>query len=302
MHTEIAPTYMSDHAIPYIIFKIAKQVRGPGFCKLNVSLLEEEDYVESTNELLDDILADHDFSSNTIKWEMIKLKARGLSIQYSSRKKKSRNNILNALEAKLVRLEKELVAQDVHDRWKIFSEKNTLEEMEKVKPEISELMEYKTRGAMIRTRRNWIKHGEKSALYFFNLEKYNYVAKNRYKLRGKDGKVETNLKRILQMQKEYYAKLYRTSEIDTDENYLSELQCIKLSEEEKTDLDQNISILEIKDAINELKRQKCPGNDGLCIEWYAKFFDKIKFFLLTLFHKISWYGLPESSKNSPVTG
>ena len=300
-HTDIIPAFMSDHAIPIINYECCQQKRGPGFWKLNISLLEDTTYIEKTNEILQEILDNHEYDSNSQKWEMMKMKVREHSIQYASRKKKSRNNILLALEHKLKRLEQELINQDTHHATRIFTYDNNSEERDKVKAEIEKIIDYRTKGAIIRSRRNWLQLGEKSSKYFFNLERYNYMAKNRFKLRNKHGAITTNAKEILNIQKEFYKQLYTTSGVILSDKYLENLDAPKLSQAETAHTNEVITTLEIRNAIKQLAKQKCPGNDGFPIEWYQFFYDKLKMFLLSLFREISRYGLPESSKKGIIS-
>ena len=108
---------------------------------------------------------------------------KGHSIQFLARKKKSRDNTLAALQRKLKQLEDELVSEDKHCAITTFTPENNREQMSKVKEDINKILDYKTKGAMIRTKRNWIKYGEKNCSFFFKLERYNYMSKNRFKLK-----------------------------------------------------------------------------------------------------------------------
>ena len=55
VHTDIAPVFASDHAIPFLKLKIGPQQRGPGFWKFNISLLQDKDYVDMVNDILEKI-------------------------------------------------------------------------------------------------------------------------------------------------------------------------------------------------------------------------------------------------------
>ena len=57
--------------------------------------------------------------------------------------------------------------------------------------------QYEMDGLIIRTRSNWIEHGEKPSKYFCGLEKRNYVNKNVTKLVNKDNRSITEQSEIL---------------------------------------------------------------------------------------------------------
>ena len=71
--SDIMPAYLSDHSIPYIMYKIGNQKRGPGFWKLNTSLLNDEDYLNEVGFIIDQILA-QELESYIYKWELINWK------------------------------------------------------------------------------------------------------------------------------------------------------------------------------------------------------------------------------------
>ena len=50
-----------------------------------------------------------------------------------------------------------------------------------------------------------------------------------------------------------------------------------------------------------LTEKKTPGNDGFPIEWYQKFYDKLKFFFLALFREVALYGIPDTSKRGIIS-
>ena len=50
--SDILPKYLSDHDSPYFIIKFSQVKRGPGYWKLNVSLLEYNDYTDDTRNII----------------------------------------------------------------------------------------------------------------------------------------------------------------------------------------------------------------------------------------------------------
>ena len=136
-----------------------------------------------------------------IVWDYIKCRIRGESIQYS---KQVSNNIKNQ--------EKELI--------------NRLEVLEinmGISPDINKEIEYKllkqnldviynerAKGAIIRSRCQWIEENEKCSNYFLNLEKSNYNTKCIKSLLINNNIIE-NPDLILDAEKTFYKNLYTES-------------------------------------------------------------------------------------------
>ena len=196
----------------------------------------------------------------------------------------------------------EMINQDIHQHDKIFSEKENRDEIEKVKEEIDKILAYKTQGAMVRTRQNWIKYGEKNCKFFLTLERYNFMSKNRFKLRDEKGRITTNPKEILKIQERFHRQLYKKDEgVKMSDTYLANVVSQKLSEDDCKMCDNEITLLELKSAVAQLRRDKTPGIDGFPIEWYDTFYEKLKPILLPLFREISRYGLPNTSKRGVIS-
>ena len=50
-----------------------------------------------------------------------------------------------------------------------------------------------------------------------------------------------------------------------------------LSEKDKSMCDGEITVTECSDAVNEMKLNKSPGFNGLLVEFYGTFWDKLKY-------------------------
>ena len=137
-----------------------KIVSGPGFWKLNVSLLKDKDYVDIINARIDEILSQQ-FRSSRVKLDYLKFIVKSDTVWYSSCKKRSREMEMQLLECKLHRLQCQVVDESV------FTKESNLKEIEKVKADINRILEYKAKEAIIRVKTDWFQFGEKSSKYFF---------------------------------------------------------------------------------------------------------------------------------------
>ena len=95
-----AASTKTDHSSIILELEDIKEgTRGPGFWKLNTSLLARSDYVEMINKEFPNWLKDaKDLSDKRVKWDWLKFKIKTTSIAYSkklSRGRKSKEEALN---------------------------------------------------------------------------------------------------------------------------------------------------------------------------------------------------------------
>ena len=269
----VRPSFQSDHSIVELTLQFEIFARGPGYWKLNTALLRDTDYVEKMNNLLEIELALNSELKYKSKWELIKLAINGSSIQYASRKKKANANKGVALKKKLHSLYLELQNKNP------LAFDDTCEQIRLVKHELRELNAIKTKGAMIRSRSNWINKADAPTKYFLNLEKKNFQKKTLYRIQNSEGVILTDETQILQEIRQFYLDLY-TSKGSIDATYLDKLQIPKIPDELKIELDAPITLDEIAIALADFPNNKCPSTDGLPAEFYKVFFPKIKNFSL----------------------
>ena len=70
---------------------------GPGYWKLNTSLVKNIDYVEKMNKLIEIEIANGHDKKFGETWELLKLAVRGSTIQFAARKKRAKSNELEVL-------------------------------------------------------------------------------------------------------------------------------------------------------------------------------------------------------------
>ena len=274
----IKPGYRTDHSIVEMKINFSFHKRGPGYWKLNNSLLYDEEYLKSINKLINIEMENVKIGEYRKRWELLKLAIRGTTLQFAVRKKKSNRNKIEVLERKLAKLEREVI-----DRNYLF--KDTEEQIRLVKQEISQIQQEKTKGTIIRAKANWEFLGEHSTKYFLKLERNNYVNKTLYRVRKSNGEVTENKDEILDEIKTFYEKLYK-SQGPISTQYIEKLEIPKISEDLQIELEKPISQAEISIALKKLKKNKTPGCDGLSADFYKMFYRKLKPILLNLYHEI----------------
>ena len=124
-----------------------------------------------------------------------------------------------------------------------------------VKEELEQINAEKARGAMMRSKADWVEFGEKNTSYFLKLESRNKQVKNITMLiDDKDNKINDQ-KDILQEELNFYRNLYTQPEDqgnreEVKQFFLSE-EIPKISEEDKLACDSDISLEEIGQALKE---------------------------------------------------
>ena len=108
------PGFQIDHSIPTIWVQLEDEDWGPGFWKLNSSLLEDKEFVEQLSQMLDIELA-QDSSDKQTKWEVLKLTIKSFTLKFVARKQKAKTNELMALERKLKQVENQVHVRSVFD-------------------------------------------------------------------------------------------------------------------------------------------------------------------------------------------
>ena len=218
---KLVPGFRTDHSLLQLEINFATVIKGPGYWKFNTTFLQDQNYVEKMNNLLDIELESNELSSFRKKWEQIKLTARGSTIQFASRKAKAKRKLIEIYELKIKRLEHELL-----NRNPLFHD--TEQQIWILKHELQESIREKTRGAILRAKADWALYGEKPTKYFLNLEKQKFISKTLYRVKNSQNEIIDEPEMVLQEIKNYFKQLY-TSKGPISKEYLKKLQMPQIS-------------------------------------------------------------------------
>ena len=271
-NADITPGYKTDHSMITLGLTIQSNPKGPGLWKLNTSFLSEIEYVnkmkliinETTQQYKDDNEVD-----DSLLWEMIKLKIWELSIKYGSYKKKQQKTRQMLLEDEIALLEKE--SEKPNDPKK----EEVLSRLVNAKRELEEIIEYRTKGSIVRSKAKWYNDGEKNTKYFLQLEKRHYKRKNISTLKRNDNSVVTSDPEILNECVKFYRELYSSklgnipqSKLDelTDEFFPADNE-IRISREPSESCEGPLTTEECLVALKAMESGKSPGSDGFPIEF-----------------------------------
>ena len=267
----IKPSIKSDHSILILKINIFKeQKRGPGFWKFNTALLQDDVYIDVIRELIESLKITYAYILNHgLKWDLIKSEIHQFTIDYCKTQAKIRRQVENELREQY---------NDAALKFEMDNTSENLEAIENIKSQIEEINKFKSTGAHLRSKAEYIEENERSTAYFLNLEKRNYKMKHIKKLNISDTETILNPKDILNEEMLFYKKLYTKNNNVNKMNYsiFFNQHVPRLSEEDKNFCDQHLALEEISKALLTLKNGKSPGSDGFPPEFYKMFWKNIQ--------------------------
>ena len=165
----ILPAQLSDHCPVVLQFELQNQIRGPGYWKFNVSHLNDKEFVDEINKIIDMVEFRYDNLNPINKWEMIKYDISEYTMSYSSIKAKERKQNKNRLEKRLKTLQKKLNMINLKSDNAVRDIQKTNDSIDSVLLELKKITLYQAQGAIIRSKVRWHELGEKNTKYFFGL-------------------------------------------------------------------------------------------------------------------------------------
>ena len=120
--------------------------------------MEDTKYVKLIQENYPGISEKHsDLEDDRLKWELIKMEIRTLTISYSKHKAKRRRNRETELQSRLEVLDR--IINNCVNGEHVSAQ---LEEYDNLKTELDRIYETKGKGAIFRSKIRWVEQGEKT--------------------------------------------------------------------------------------------------------------------------------------------
>ena len=289
-------SFKSDHCPVLVTLDLSQHSRGPGYFKLNNSLLLDITYQEIIKTSINDITnINADANPNTL-WELIKGTVRNETIKYAARKKKENNELENRLSNDINKLKIDLTNSLNND-----NSQNIKSNLDKKISELESLIENKINGSILRSKAIVVEYSESNSKYFANLEKKKYETKliNRLLV---NNEILTDQTKILKATEEFYKNLYEKKETKDSAFDLFDNTINKLNETEADSCDGLLTELECKTALKYMKNKKSPGYDGLTVEFYKIFWNDIKhFYIRSINYSYKNGSLTELQKQGVIT-
>lgn len=283
---------LSDHGFVEMRMNLDDVEKGPGVWILNNLHLHNEEYVEKVNSIIEEEKNSPLYTSEfLIWWDNLKYKIKRFSQVFSTKIYKGKNAEYFKLQSKLQKMS-ERIAKGLNV--------DTVD-YENLKLELSNLEEEKCKGAILRSKAFWATESDKCSKYFFQLEKHKQESNCIKELFNDNDELVSNVDDILDVQFNFYSKLYSSVEIEENvmHDFLENVP-ITVSEDDKILCDEDISMDEIEIALKSMAKNKSPGSDGLTVEFYCKFYDVLKDILFRLFSEVEQKSILSRSMRSGI--
>jgi len=284
-----------DHKAIEIGFGIAKNKRGKGYWKMNTSILDDNEYRKSMETLIVNTFNEYDTILDKITlWEFLKVRIKHFTIEYSVSMASKKRSDVNMLEDRLKNID--LLLAKCND--------TSLErERNECKNALDMIYDEKSKGYQVRSRAKWVESGEKSTRYFLGLEKIRQGNNTITMLIDQNGTIKDNDEDILAVASDYYKQLYQSVSPSDDEinDYIRSIDIENaLNDDEKLLCEGKVTFAECESTVKAMKRNKSPGLDGICIEFYQVFWPLIGHFLVDVFNLSYSNGMLSPSQRSAV--
>ena len=267
MECNISPRPISDHDFVSLVFDIPTGIkRGPGVWNFNNSLLKDKDFCTTIEKFIDCHLRFlPSFASLQDWWEFLKLSIKEESIAFSHNKRRRLRKQQVSLTNKLIRLRQRLVDGD--DTVSILiSDTESQLKARRVK---------EIEGIMIRSRAQWLE-GKWPSCYFFNLQRIKAQKSHISSVYDLNGTEVSSQEEIEKAHVDFYSCLFSEEPVDValQDDLLSSLQC-QLSSDQASSCEGQMTLDEMTFALKKMNSNKASGPDGLSVEFYVKFWDRL---------------------------
>ena len=290
--------YSYDH-VPFnsahkiMSFKLQdRQAHGPGYWKLNASLLTDRSYtqlVENTARDVTQMLG----NNHPDWWDLFLTCIRSETIPYSQR----RHNIATKVRARLCEELQGLESIPLDELSKAQAERYT-----SLKETLRQHEEREINGHRARTRGiPKYEVREPNIAFFAQLEKRSVQRSVIGELRDTDGSLFSDNYNLRRITYDFYSALYTPTHVDTNvQDTLLRNIDRKLSDAQRVALDATITAKELETAVYQQHDEKSPGLDGITAEFYKKYWPLLAEHYLTFINHARQTSFPDS-KNIAIT-
>ena len=266
--SDIIPCPHTDHsAVTVDLTFPEQQPRGSSSWKLNKSCLIDDDYLH----LVRTFWArwrplKTNFLSILSWWDIGKRHIKDLTIQFCSSKAKSRNQDRQRLSARATSLKSRIDNGDTF----LFSQ------YQAILSDLSALDRMDAEAASVRSRAEWIEHGEAPSSFFLRLEKQRSASKTIDIMQDSSGRFVSETPDLLDVWRSFYSQLFTESEADSSlQDSLLDYIHTSLSLDQRRSCEGSLTPDECLSALKGMASNKAPGLDGLPKEFYLAFWDLI---------------------------
>uniref|UniRef100_A0A096LX15 Reverse transcriptase domain-containing protein n=1 Tax=Poecilia formosa TaxID=48698 RepID=A0A096LX15_POEFO len=270
---------VSDHAPCCLVYRDDQLKRDPPRWQFQHKWLQDKNFVKYLGKQIDEF-----FQFNTsettacTKWEAFKAYLRGHIISYTASKTKQTEKTRTQLEDKIRLIQAKVNSGD----------KQLENELLALRAEYDKYSASRAALSLLRLGQTFYEQGNKAGkLLAWQIKQLE--TKQPITSIIVNGQILHDPQEINVAFKNYYEELYKAQISIKSEDinqFLKNLNIPKFSEEDKENLDLEITKEELGQAINDMKSGKRAGPDGLPIDLYKTFKDKLLTPLLDMFQEV----------------
>ena len=259
----LTPFTYSDHSLITLKFSHGpRKSRGRGVWKLNTQLLKSESFCSAVESFWTE-WQEHKpvFSDPRVWWDAGKLQIKEMAIAHSVTRARENKQTRRRLEQEFRLIMARGDANTATDHTRLTEIKSLLKALD----------DQVIQGSIVRSREQWIEHGEQPTKYFYQLEQSRQTRNAITALR--DGaETVTSDKNILRVCREFYSNLYTAEPVDLEcQDWLLNQLDKSLTSEDQAKCEGTLTLSECLEALNQMSTNKAPGADGLPTEFYQRF-------------------------------
>jgi len=202
-----------------------------------------------------------DVEDLNLRWDLIKMEIRGFTVKYSKNKSRERKSTETTLQNRINELFKRAEAEP---------NKNIICEIQRIRLRLKNIMHYKTKGAILKSKVGDTKTANATLVTSTTLRKEMMNKKTLSKLKRSNGTVTNDQFEILREQIEYYKALYTSATHPKNSKDAVSTFFENITPLENTDqqmCEGKVSAEECLKAFNDFQNEKSPGTDGLPAEF-----------------------------------
>ena len=257
---QISYCTVSDHMFCDLFFKpFAQSTKGPGYWKLNDSILKDKIVKSAVINLWNHTLSQQ-FPKDFNWWEKCKIEFKKLLMRQSKRIANETRKQIQFLEDRM----REYLARSLDKN----NQNPDFDKMlvEQIKIELKTLFSKTIEGARIRSRAQVLDNAERPSRYFLRVEQQRQSANMINELYDPQTKTNTkNPKRICEIARSFYSELFKMEPVHDEQidDFLENVNLPRLQPHLVEACEGDMTFDEAEIALSKMDSDHSPGGDGL---------------------------------------
>lgn len=276
------PVCFTDH--DGLLFKVHSSMPhfGPGFWRLNISVLDDFLFREQFLSFFRGLSSLRHMSSGVIEWwEAAKERIKWFCLMYCRRKARQARRRVSYLQQRL---------ELAYARGNCGS-KVDLQVCDTLKARLRESYEHRARAYLLRSRRDLTEKSETCSAAFFSSIRADREKQIMTAVRDKQGRLVTETDEMLSVTTDHYRLMFKERVVDVEggRDFL-DLLTQRVPPDIAQAMEAPLSLNELGGALRRMNKRKVPGMDGLPVEFYVVFWDVLGPVLLEVLTEVLHMG------------